>query len=33
MSNVKDPTNAFIWVAIALIILWRTVRIMKGEFS
>ena len=33
MSVRKDPTVAFIWVAIALIVLWRTVRIMRGEFN
>ena len=33
MSVKKDPTSAFIWVAIAIVILWRTVRIMRGEFS
>ena len=33
MSVKKDPTVAFIWVAIAIVILWRTVRIMRGEFS
>ena len=33
MSAKKDPTVAFIWVAIAIVILWRTVRIMRGEFS
>jgi hypothetical protein len=33
MSVKKDPTAAFIWVAIAIVILWRTVRIMRGEFS
>ena len=33
MSVKKDPTNAFIWVAIAIVVLWRTVRIMRGEFS
>ena len=33
MSVKKDPTVAFIWVAIAIVVLWRTVRIMRGEFS
>ena len=33
MSVKKDPTNAFIWVAIAIVVLWRTVRIMRGEFN
>ena len=29
----KNPTVAFIWVAIALIVLWRTVKILRGEFD
>ena len=33
MSVRKDPTNAFIWVVIALVIVWRAVRSAKGEFS
>ena len=33
MSVKKNPTVAFIWVAIAIVVLWRTVRIMRGEFS
>jgi hypothetical protein len=33
MSAKKNPTVAFIWVAIALVVLWRTVRILRGEFS
>jgi len=28
-----NPTGAFIWVAIALVVLWRTVRILKGDFN
>ena len=33
MSVKKDPTDAFIWVAIVLVVLWRAVRAAKGEFS
>ena len=33
MSERKDPSSAFFWVVIALVILWRAVRAARGEFS
>jgi len=29
----KDPTKAFIYIAIVLVILWRVVRSINGEFN
>ena len=33
MSVRKDPSSAFVWVVIALVIIWRAVRAARGEFS
>jgi len=33
MSVRKDPSSAFVWVVIALVIIWRAVRATRGEFS